>query len=248
MTTVSTVPFDVKLAVDSGFYVSGTSQSGKTNLAKLIVQRLIDNGIACYVMDASKAWMHDTPIRNVLLVNERETRYDWEESTTFDISGLAARKKVLFVNQFCHDLYKMHVDGYAMKEFIIFEEAQLYIPSGSLRLAIRRSSPCESVLDVVTVGANYGLRFGLITQFPALVDKPPVKITQQRYFGWTWERNDVAYIKAFLGKEWAVKLQSLQKGEFIYQCRDKTELIKTAKYEACGTVETRFNFAYQASF
>ena len=231
MTTVSTVPFDVKLAVDSGFYVSGTSQSGKTNLAKLIVQRLIDNGIACYVMDASKAWTHDTPINNVVNVSEREKEYSWNDSLVFDISSLSSRHKVLFVNQFCHDIYKMHVEGYAMKEFIIFEEAQLYIPSGSLRLAIRRSSLCESVLDVVTVGANYGLRFGLITQFPALVDKPPVKITQQRYFGWTWERNDVAYIKAFIGKEWAAKLQSLQKGEFIYQCRDKTELIKTAVYQ-----------------
>jgi hypothetical protein len=71
----------------------------------------------------------------------------------------------------------------------------------------------------------------LITQFPALVDKPPVKITQQRYFGWTWEKNDVAYVKAFLGKDWIAKLQSLQKGEFIYQCRDKTELIRTQEYK-----------------
>jgi len=229
--SVFTVPFDVNLAVDSGFYVSGTSQSGKTNLTKLIVQRLIDNGIACYVMDASKAWTHDTPISDVLVVDTKIETYAWHGSTVFDIAALNARHKVRFVNQFCHDIYAMHVEGYAAKEFIIFEEAQLYIPSGSLRLAIRRSSPCESVLDVVTVGANYGLRFGLITQFPALVDKPPVKITQQRYFGWTWERNDVAYIKAFIGKEWAAKLQSLQKGEFIYQCRDKTELIKTAVYQ-----------------
>jgi len=232
MTTVSTVPFDVKLAVDSGFYVSGTSQSGKTNLAKHLVQQLLNNGMACYVMDASKAWTHDSPIDNVLLVSEREKRYVWNKSVVFDISALSSRHKVLFVNTFCHDLYAMHVDGYARKEFIIFEEAQLYIPAGSMRLAVRRSSPCESVLDVVTVGANYGLRFGLITQFPALVDKPPVKITQQRYFGWTWERNDVGYIKAFIGKEWAEKLKSLQKGEFIYQCRDATTQIKTGVYKS----------------
>lgn len=225
------VPFDIALAIDSGFYVSGTSQSGKTNLAKLLVQRLLDHNIACYVLDASKAWTHDTPIDNVLYVSEKEKQYSWSGSAVFDISGLAARKKVLFVNTLCHDIYEKHVNGYERKEFIIFEEAQLYIPAGSMRLAVRRSSPCESVLDVVTVGANYGLRFGLITQFPALVDKPPVKITQQRYFGWTWERNDVAYVKAFIGKEWAAKLQSLQKGEFIYQCRDKTELIKTPLYK-----------------
>lgn len=228
---VGEVPFDVSLAVDSGFYVSGTSQSGKTNLAKLLVQQLIDAGIACFVLDASKAWTHDSPIDNVIDVNEKQKEYAWEGSTVFDISSLAARKKVLFVNTFCHDIYEQHVEGYERKEFIIFEEAQTYLPQGSLRLAIRRSSPCESVLDVVTVGANYGLRFGLITQFPALVDKPPVKICQQRYFGWTWEKNDVAYVKAFLGKDWIAKLQSLQKGEFIYQCRDATTLIKTDVYK-----------------
>ena len=65
---------------------------------------------------------------------------------------------------------------------------------------MRRSSPCESVLDVVTVGANYQLRFGLITQFPAMVDKTPVKIAQQRFLGWTWEKNDVDYLKAFVVK------------------------------------------------
>ena len=225
------VPFNIALAIDSGFYVSGTSQSGKTNLAKLLVQQLFDKGIACYVLDASKAWTHDTPIDDVVKIESDKRDYAWEGSTVFDIASLSARHKVLFVNKLCHDVYEAHVNGYARKEFLIFEEAQLYIPSGSMRLAVRRSSPCESVLDVVTVGANYGLRFGLITQFPALVDKPPVKITQQRYFGWTWERNDVSYIKAFVGKEWAAKLQSLQKGEFIYQCRDATTLIKTPLYK-----------------
>ena len=239
------VPFDVSLAVDSGFYVSGTSQSGKTNLAKILVEKLINNGIACYVLDSSKAWSHNAPIRNVLLVSERETRYTWNDSTVFDISALRARQKVLFVNQLCYDIYEEHVNGYERKEFIIFEEAQTYLPQGSLRLAIRRSSPCESVLDVVTVGANYGLRFGLITQFPALVDKPPVKICQQRYFGWTWEKNDVAYVKAFLGKDWIAKLQGLQKGEFVYQCRDKTELVKTARFEPSTAPIAQFNFVCQ---
>lgn len=225
------VPFDILLAVDSGFYVSGTSQSGKTNLAKHLVQQLIDKGIRCYVLDSSRAWTHDTPIKEILEVTTQTQQYIWQASTVFDISTLNARQKVLFVNQLCHDIYEMHLDGFIDKEFIIFEEAQTYLPQGCMRLATRKSNPLESVLDVVTVGANYGLRFGLITQFPALVDKPPVKITQQRYFGWTWERNDVNYVKAFIGKEWAAKLQSLQKGEFIYQCRDKTELIKTALFK-----------------
>lgn len=240
------VPFDVDLAIDSGFYISGTSQSGKTNFVKLLVQKLIGHGIACYVLDPSKAWTHDSPIHDVLKVDTGISRYAWNGSTVFDISALNAKHKVLFVNQLCKDIYEMHVDGYTEKEFIIFEEAQSYIPSGSLRLAVRRSSPCESVLDVITCGANYGLRFGLITQFPALVDKAPVKITQQRYFGWTWEKNDIAYVKAFLGKEWtrALRLQGLQKGEFIYQCREKTELLKVPRYGQNARAEG-FNYPLQ---
>lgn len=235
--------FDVDLAIDSGFYVSGTSQSGKSNLAKCIVQKLIQNGIRVFVVDPSKAWTHDSPIKNVLLVDTKINQYLWHDSTVFDVSALSTRFKVLFVNQLCKDIYEMHVDGYEPKEFIVFEEAQTYLPQGCTRLAIRRSSPLESVLDVVTVGANYGLRFGLITQFPALCDKAPIKICQQRYFGWTWERNDTNYVKAFLGKEWATKLQGLQKGEFVYQCRDKTELIKTPCYGQIAHAEG-FNYGW----
>jgi len=236
--------FDVSLACDSGFYISGTSQSGKTNLAKCIVQKLLGCGISCYVLDSSKAWSHDSPIKNALVVDTKIDRYLWQGSTVFDISTLGTRHKVLFVNQLCHDIYAMHVDGMTEKEFIIFEEAQTYLPQGCMRLATRKSNPLESVLDVVTVGANYGLRFGLITQFPALVDKSPVKICQQRYFGWTWERNDVNYVKAFIGKEWAVKLQSLQKGEFIYQCRDRTSLIKTSIYGRNSEVDAKGIYRY----
>jgi hypothetical protein len=129
-------------------------------------------------------------------------------------------------------------------EFIVFEEAQTYLPNGALRLATRRSSPCEGVLDIVTVGANYGLRFGLLTQFPAMVDKAPVKITQQRYFGWTWEKNDVQYLKGFLSKAWIEKLQSLQKGEFICQNRDRTSLIKTVRYDSQNTCIPQFAYEW----
>lgn len=240
------VPFDVTLALDSGFYVSGTSQSGKTNLAKHLVQKLMQHGIVVHVLDSSRAWTRNSPITNIVEVDTDTDEYTVGNSTIFDISALNTRQKVWFVNGFCGNVYRHHVDGYKVREFVIFEEAQLYLPQGSMRLAIRRSSPCESVLDVVTVGANYGLRFGLITQFPALVDKAPVKICQQRYFGWTWEKNDVQYLKGFIPKEWIEKLNALQKGRFIYQNRDKIDLIQTSIFgEHTNHEEQEFNFAWQ---
>jgi hypothetical protein len=238
--------FNVSTAMDSGFYVSGTSQSGKTNLAKHLVQQLINNGITCYVLDTSQAWTHDTPVPNVIPINSEDESYSFTGNTVFDISSLNTREKVAFVNMLCRTIYQEHVNGYRTKEFLVFEDAQCYLPSGCMRLAVRRSSPCESVLDVVTVGANYGLRFGLITQFPALVDKPPVKITQQRYFGWTWEKNDLLYVRAFIGKEWAAKLIELKRGQFIYQNKEKTSLIQVPKFEEKTVMtETQFNFEWQ---
>lgn len=242
---VEGVPFNIPTAMDSGFYISGTSQSGKTNLAKHLVQKLINAGITCYVMDTSQAWSHDTPVKNVVAIDVDTDSYSITSNTILDISTLNTRQKVAFVNLFCRTIYEQHVQGYRAREFIVFEEAQTYLPQSSMRLAIRHSSPCESVLDVVTVGANYGLRFGLITQFPALVDKPPVKITQQRYFGWTWEKNDVAYIKGFLDKTWIEKLQGLQKGQFIYQKRDMTELIQVPLFETKSEPIAQFNYACQ---
>jgi hypothetical protein len=238
---INGVPFDPVLAMDSGFYVSGTSQSGKTNLAKHLVQKLMRNQIVVHVLDSSRAWTRNSPITNIVEVDTDTDEYTVGNSTIFDISALNTRQKVWFVNGFCGNVYRHHVNGYQVKEFIVFEEAQTYLPQGSMRLAVRRNSPCENVLEVITVGANYGLRFGLITQFPALVDKPPVKICQQRYFGWTWERNDINYVKAFIGKEWTEKLCTLQKGEFIYENRDKIALIKTPLF---GEIAQGSNYGF----
>lgn len=228
----SELPFDVQEAMCTGFFACGTSQSGKTNLAKHLVKKLIENGITVYVFDVSQAWSKNGPIAHTVEIfgNERTISFP-VDSSIFDISGLTTWKKLRFVNQMCKYLFDLHVHGLtSQKHFLVFEEAQTYLPNGCMRLSTRRDSPCENVLNVVTVGANYKLRFGLITQFPAMVDKTPVKIAQQRYFGWTWEKNDVDYLKAFMGKEWAAKLRDLQRGQFIAQLRNKIELIQTDVY------------------
>lgn len=227
---ISSLIFDTKEAMDTGFFCCGTSQSGKTNLAKWLVQMLKEAGIIVYVFDVSQAW-NSGPIKNVVSIMGVEKSIQFNDSTVFDLSALPVRKKIRFVDTLCGHLYGQHVNGETShKEFIVFEEAQTYLPNGCMRLAIRRESPCENVLNVVTVGANYDLRFGLITQFPAMVDKTPVKIAQQRYLGWTCEKNDVDYLKGFIGKDWAAKLRDLERGQFIYQCRNRIELMQTEVY------------------
>ena len=242
------IPFDVKECMDNGFFVCGTSQSGKTNLAKHLAQKLIEAGIRVIVMDTSQAWSHDSPITIITEVTPEISHYDWhDESEILDLSKLASRDRIIFVNQFCKQIYARHVYGYRELEFIIFEEAQTYLPNGCMRLSVRKTPIYDGVLDIVTVGANYSLRFGLITQFPALVDKSPVKITMQRYFGLTWEKNDVGYIKFFINKEWAEQLKTLQKGEFIYQYRGIVERIRTEIFKSPfikDSTNPQVNFEY----
>jgi hypothetical protein len=55
---------------------------------------------------------------------------------------------------------------------------------------------------MVTVAANSDLRFALLTQFSALVDKALVKNCGKRYFDATWESNDIAYLRVPWAKNW----------------------------------------------
>lgn len=230
------IPFNISEAMDTGFFDCGTSQSGKTNLAKWQAEALTKAGVTVYVLDTSQAWSKNTPISNIIKVRRERKELTWKGSTVFDMSSMSIADRVTFTNTFCKTLYEKHVIGYRQPEFVIFEEAQTYLPNGCLRLSTRRQNLFDGVLDLVTVGANYKLRFGLITQFPAMVDKAPVKITMQRYFGLTWERNDINYIRALIGKEEAQSLRDLEKGEFVYQYKKNLQRIKTPLYRESQNV------------
>ena len=99
---------------------------------------------------------------------------------------------------------------------------------------------------LITVGANFNISFGLITQFAAEVSKLPVKATQQRYFGLTSEPNDIRYIRGFIGKEQAEELRNLSVGEFIYSYRNKIQRFQTWQPENKNknmVENTVFNYA-----
>ncbi len=92
-----------------------------------------------------------------------------------------------------------------------------------------------NVLNVISNGRNFNVRFGLITQFPANVDKAPVKISQQRYFGLTTEKNDITYVKSFLNDKKDVDtLRNLGKLEYLYQYKGKVEKVTVGRYHSAN--------------
>ena len=192
------IPFNVEEALKNGFFISGTRGSGKTNLAKWLVKKLIENGIIVYVLDSSKAWIKKpTPIADYFTVLPYGTqRFQWKpKPIVFDLSLLPIPLKIKFVNLFCQTLLNAHIQGFNQWELVVFEEAHLVFPNGSLR-SLKKNG---EAVAFATIGRNYKLGFGLITQFPANVDKLLVKLTVQRYFMQTFEPNDFRYLKKVAG-------------------------------------------------
>jgi len=234
--------FDVEVALRCGFCVFGNSGSGKTNLAKLLAEKLRQRGIIVYVLDSSRQWF-DFPFNHTIEVSRDRTRYEWVGSTLFDISGLNINDKVKFANMLCQTLLDSHIKAYCPWEFVVFEEAQLFLSNN----ALRNLSKYGSVLNLVSMGRNYNLRYGLISQFPSYVDKYLVRNTQQRYFGYIFEPNDYRYARQILGKEWVQKLKTLEVGEFLYQCKNRVQKIRVPLF---GSLEEKnayvsFQYSYQ---
>lgn len=248
---MSLIPFNLTEAKDTGFFACGTSQSGKTTLCKHIVRTIVNHGISVYVIDVSKAWTVDTPINNVVEIKHNALNFDIpaNTSTVLDISQLGYDERFRFVNAFTRTVYEWHKSfGYkkAPFEFVFFEEAHTYLPNGCFGRSARKYAP---LIDLVTVGANFNLRYGAITQFPALIDKSVVKICQQRYFGWTTEKNDIDYIEKFIGKEHTDPKQpnsvfNLRKGQFLYQLRNKIEKIHSSAYMEPKTEPTPNGYSW----
>jgi hypothetical protein len=239
------IPFDFAEAEDTGFFCCGTSQSGKTTLAKYLAQALMRSNVTVYVLDVSRAWAQETPIANVVTVphNGNSLNFRPFQSTVFDLSQLSFGERMRFVNSFTNAVYDAHKSfGYkkAPFAFILYEESQTYVANGCLR-SYKKYAP---LIDLITVGANFNLRFGLITQFPAMVDKAPVKIAQQRYFGWTTEKNDLDYIRKFIGKSWVEEIKQLRKGEFLYQCRNEITKFSVKPYGSMVNKSNNYSYSY----
>jgi len=164
----------------NGVFISGTSGSGKTNLAFHFAEKLMQQDINVFVLDPSQAW-ENSSIPTILRVPQptQPMRIGWKaEPIVFDISLLYVKDQRRFTEQFCQAVFTAAVNGFNPKTFIWFEDAQIYVPNHALI-----SNKNQETLRLITTGRNYNIRFGLITQFPSMVDKTCVKMCKQRYFG-----------------------------------------------------------------
>lgn len=214
--------FNVAEAMKSGVYASGTTGAGKSDILMYCADALREAGVTVFILDPSQDWMNRFPIRYVVNFNVRDSKAAINNDLSsiqlrdaiFDISNLTTMQIQEVADQFCWMLFyhQTMLPQQARKPFfIIFEEAQIVLPQG-----VMKAKRLQNIVRLFTVGRNFGIRVGVITQFASMVDKDAMKYCKQRYLGWTDEMNDVHYIRNFIGEEKAESLKFFHSGEFMY--------------------------------
>lgn len=222
---MSAIGFDLSEAKDTGFLICSTSKDQNTTLCKHIVKQILNAGLTAYVLDVSQAWTMNSPINHMVKASSEAIR-DMDEtantSSVLDLSQLNYEQRGDYVIAFTKAIYDWHKSKGHKKapfEFVIYEQAHTYLLNGCFK-NINKYAP---LIDLMSIGANFNLRYGVIAQSPLMIERNIVKECQQRYFGCTTDADDLHYIKSFVGKKYA----DIKKGQFLYQLRNRTEKIES---------------------
>jgi hypothetical protein len=214
--------FSVEEALKSGFSITGTTGCGKTDTAFKCADALRNAGATLFIFDPSQAWVDRYGIAHVVKFTNHLSPASIEaglqavriEDTVFDCSSLTTLQFQEIADKFCWLLFNMQARMQSEQRrqmFVIFEEAHIVLPEGSMK-----SKRLQNVVRLMTVGRNFKIRMGVITQFASMIDKMAIRCQGQRYFGWTAEYNDVKRVASMIGEEAAETLKYYKTGDFWY--------------------------------
>lgn len=215
---------DIQELLRSGFYVTGTTGTGKSDIGMYAAEKLIQHGVIVIVFDSTQDWQSRSNIPYYITIKRHEPLdMILDRSIIYDIHKLFPSERQQLVERFCGVLY-MHQASkpkHLRKQyFVIFEDSQTYLWQNSLR-----SRKAQNTAMLLTEGRNYKVRFGCIVQFSSMVDKNAMRYMKQRFLGWTNERNDIEYLRSFIGDK-VNELKTLKAGEFVYSHPSQNTLEK----------------------
>lgn len=222
---LNTHPFEINIAeaMQTTSFIGGSRGTGKTDVAMMIADQLINEDIIVLAFDPSTDWMKRSSIRYYFMVKPYSHISVPQHSTIFDLSRLTPMQQQKFVDRFCKQLFEYQLDS-EKRFYLVFEEAQLFFPLNSLR-----SKKTQNAMRIVTVGRNVGVSVCAISQFPALIDKELIKHAQQIWIGTTSELNSLKYWRGILRKT-VDTLKTLRNGQFVYYHRNKISLTEIEPY------------------
>jgi len=213
------VPLNLIEFKDRGIFISASPQHGKTNLAKLISDIILKEGFIIRVFDSSQKWLNSN-IPYYIQWREQnlksKSKYPFDLSCVFDISRLTIESQKELVRRVASIDFSVLSETDLKNRWIcyILEEAQLYLPSGSLTASIN-----QEILRMVSVGHNFNQTNEILTQRPADVSVKAIGRCGQLYIGKHFEENDIRKLSSYL--HWKPqstyeKLTELRKGQFYY--------------------------------
>jgi hypothetical protein len=218
--------FDVREAMQTTTFISGSRGIGKSDIAMYIVDQLTNEGVICITFDSSLDWLKRSSIQKYTTVKPYAELPIPNENMIFDLTLLTPSEQQVIVEQFCRKLFENQINDMANKYYLVFEESQLYFPLNSIR-----AKRYQYTTRVLTVGRNVGISLCAISQFPSSIDCELRKNAQQIYIGCTSELNTIAYWKGILGSQ-ADSLKNLENGSFIYYNRGKISRISIEPYQS----------------
>lgn len=233
---------DINEAMKTGIAIFGGRQSGKSNLGKVIAQKLIDKAINVFVVDPTCAWF-DLGLPTISLEEPKgKQTIRWQDaSTLFDTSRLSPYWQQKFIEAFNREIVEVAIRRGKQAQprtFIIYEEAHTSMPNHILN-----SKGFRQTKRLLTQGANFNVSFCVITQFASMIDKLPVKAAQQRFFGRTSEANDLRYLRYYLGGK-TEELKTLETGQFIYTFGNQTKKVQTPLFQKNIKVAETLTYSY----
>ena len=225
----SSFEIDFEECLRSGVFIAGGKGATKSNLAKIIVDKLMKLGYTVKVFDISKSWLKSSvPYFNEIEMLH-ETSGNLYQSIVFDLSKLMPKDAKRFVAKVLTEEWnkQVNIPEHQRKWIVyVFEECQMLVPQGHLR-----SNKAQQILRLMTSGRNFQLGFIAITQRPALTDTSVFELTFQRYFSRMDGENDIKKVANYIGYEKASELENLRLGEFFYDKGSKTKWIHTREFK-----------------
>lgn len=222
--------FNIEEGERTGTIVVGGKGTGKSNLAKLLVDQYMRHGNVVKVFDVSKTWLKSSIPQYIEVVPNATYDISLYQSVVFDLSKLYPRQVKAFINLIIASEFQLQVNTPEHKRkwiIYVFEDSAVGLPRNRLT-----SKQSEELLRLMSVGRNYSLGYLAIIQRPSLLDVSVFELAFQRYISRLDGENDKRKIRAYIEKEYVDMLDSLKIGDFLYDIGDKTKKISTPLFTA----------------
>lgn len=194
------------------------------NMAKT----LAENNVILYIIAPTDVWVKKFYlVKNIHNIQSLKNPLiiDWNAHCIFDISKLPPDERRQFIELLSCEIIKKATSSQEISnKIVIVDECHIPWYNGYFD-----SNQAQHTKQLLTEGRNFGIRFIAITQSPSTCDKLPIKLAQQRYFFCTSEKEDIDYVKEFVGI-YVKDLPNPHPGECIY-CYGKPKKIETPKFD-----------------